>query len=78
MTAAGLIALVAEVAVSTVGVAGPDDQGPAKPAGTVFVGLAWEGGSASAGFSWSGTRAEVQRRTAKLALNRVRLYLLRS
>src|SRR5207248_418363 len=55
-----------DLAVSTVGVAGPGDLGPDKPAGTVFVGLAWEGGSASAGHSWTGARAEVQRRTAKM------------
>jgi PncC family amidohydrolase len=67
-----------DLAVSTVGVAGPGDLGPDKPAGTVFIGLAWEGGSTSSGHSWSGTRAEVQRRTAKLALNRVRLHLLQS
>jgi nicotinamide-nucleotide amidase len=65
-----------DLAVSTVGVAGPGDAGPDKPAGTVFVGLAWDGGSSSSGFSWTGTRTEVQRRTAKLALNRVRLHLL--
>jgi nicotinamide-nucleotide amidase len=65
-----------DLAVSTVGVAGPGDLGPDKPAGMVFIGLAWEGGSSSSGFSWSGTRTEVQRRTAKLALNRVRLHLL--
>ena len=67
----------ADLAVSTVGVAGPGDLGPDRPVGTVFVGLAWEGGSSAAGFSWTGTRAEVQRRTAKMALNRVRLHLLR-
>ena len=67
-----------DLAVSTVGVAGPGDLGPDRPAGHVFVGLAWEGGSTFFGFSWTGTRAEVQRRTAKLALNRVRLHLMRS
>jgi nicotinamide-nucleotide amidase len=66
-----------DLAVSTVGVAGPAALGPDTPAGTVLVGLAWEGGSASAGHSWTGTRAEIQRRTAKMALNRVRLHLLR-
>jgi nicotinamide-nucleotide amidase len=65
-----------DLAVSTVGVAGPGDAGPDRPAGLVLVGLAWEGGVASTSFSWTGTRAEVQRRTAKLALNRVRLHLL--
>ena len=70
--------LRADLAVSTVGVAGPGDLGLDRPVGTVFVGLAWEGGSASAGHSWTGTRTEVQRRTAKMALNRVRLHLLRA
>jgi nicotinamide-nucleotide amidase len=65
-----------DLAVSTVGVAGPGDLAPDKPAGTVFVGLAWDGGSSSSAFSWTGTRTEVQQRTAKLALNRIRLHLL--
>jgi nicotinamide-nucleotide amidase len=65
-----------DLAVSTTGVAGPDDLAPDKPAGLVFVGLAWTGGVSSVQFSWTGTRAEIQRRTAKLALNRVRLHLL--
>jgi nicotinamide-nucleotide amidase len=68
--------LCTDLAVSTVGVAGPADGGTDKPVGLVFVGWAWEGGTASASFSWIGTRAEVMRRTAKLALNRVRLHLL--
>jgi nicotinamide-nucleotide amidase len=66
-----------DLAVSTVGVAGPGDLGPDITVGTVHVGLAWDGGSAVTSFNWPGTRAEVRRRTAKLALNRVRLHLLR-
>ena len=68
--------LRADLAVSTVGVAGPGGGGPEKPVGLVYVGLAWEGGTTCQTFSWVGTRTEVQSRTAKLALNRVRLHLL--
>jgi nicotinamide-nucleotide amidase len=67
-----------DLTVSTVGVAGPGDAGAGKPVGLIYVGLAWEGGAAAVSFSWTGTRSEVQRRTAKLALNRVRLHLLRA
>jgi nicotinamide-nucleotide amidase len=66
-----------DLAVSTVGIAGPAGNSPDKPVGLVFVGLAWEDGSASQSWNWGGTRAEVQSRTAKLALNRVRLHLLK-
>jgi nicotinamide-nucleotide amidase len=66
-----------DLAVSTVGVAGPGDAGSDKPRGLVHVGLAWEGGCDSVHFRWPGTRIEVQRRGAKMALNRVRLHLLR-
>jgi nicotinamide-nucleotide amidase len=65
-----------DLAVSTTGVAGPNDAGPDKPVGLVYVGLAWGGGVSSVRFSWTGTPAEVRRRTATLALNRVRLHLL--
>jgi nicotinamide-nucleotide amidase len=70
--------LRSDLAVSTVSVAGPGPLAPDKPAGLVYVGLAWEGGSTTMQFNWPGNRAEVRRRTAKLALNRVRLHLLRS
>ena len=65
-----------DLAVSTVGIAGPGGGSADKPVGLVYVGLAWEGGSSSQSWSWIGTRAEVQSRTAKLALNQVRLHLL--
>jgi nicotinamide-nucleotide amidase len=64
-----------DLAVSTVGVAGPGGGSPDKPVGLVCVGLAWDGGSRAVTFSWGGTRQEIQSRTAKLALNRVRLHL---
>lgn len=65
-----------DLAVSTVGIAGPGGGSAEKPVGLVYVGLAWDGGSRTAKFSWLGTRREVQSRTAKLALNQVRLHLL--
>jgi PncC family amidohydrolase len=65
-----------DLAVSTTGVAGPNDLAADKPVGLVYVAVAWAGGVSSFRFSWTGSRVEVQRRTAKLALNRVRLHLL--
>ncbi len=64
-----------DLAVSTVGLAGPGGASPEKPVGLVYVGLAWDGGARSATFNWLGTRTEIQNRTAKLALNVVRLHL---
>jgi nicotinamide-nucleotide amidase len=63
-----------DLAVSTTGYAGPTGQ----PVGLVFVGLAWDGGAKTHTYNWGGTRAEIQSRTAKLALNLVRLHLLQT
>jgi nicotinamide-nucleotide amidase len=66
-----------DLAISTTGIAGPESLGPDLPAGLVYTGLAWEGGSSSATWNWIGTRAEVQSRTTKMALNQARLHLCR-
>ncbi len=69
--------LGSDLAVSTVGYAGPT-AAPDQPVGLVFAALAWDGGVRSQQFNWGGTRLAIQNRTAKLALNLVRLHLLRS
>jgi nicotinamide-nucleotide amidase len=67
-----------DLAVSAVGIAGPGGATAEKPIGLVHVGLAWEGGVRSRQWNWGGSRTEVQSRTAKLALDQVRLHLLRA
>lgn len=67
-----------DVAVSTTGLAGPGGGSEEKPVGLVYVGLAHAGGVKSVAWNWTGTRTEVQSRAAKLALNAVRLHLLKT
>jgi nicotinamide-nucleotide amidase len=69
--------LKTDIAVSTTGIAGPGGATATKPVGLVYVGIAWEGGVASSSFNWAGTRTEVQSRSAKQALNAVRLKLMK-
>jgi len=66
-----------DLAIATVGLAGPGGGTEEKPVGLVFVALASDAGVITQSFNWNGTRTEVQSRAAKLALNVVRLYLLK-
>jgi nicotinamide-nucleotide amidase len=67
-----------DLAVSTTGIAGPGGATETKPVGLVYVGLAHAGGTRSLKWNWAGTRTEVQSRSARHALNLVRLHLLKS
>ena len=65
-----------DLAVSTVGIAGPRRRHADKPVGLVYVGAGLGGRRRVAvSFSWIGTRQEIQSRTAKMALNLARLWL---
>jgi nicotinamide-nucleotide amidase len=65
-----------DLGVSTTGFAGPGGGTDANPVGTAYVGLAHAGGCEVVRWGWIGTRYEIMSRTAKLALNAVRLKLL--
>ena len=67
--------MATDFGLSTVGLAGPGGGTEEKPVGLVYVGLAWKDGVTSRTFVWPGNREEVRSRTAKMALNLLRLHL---
>lgn len=64
--------------VSTTGIAGPGGATTDKPVGLAYIGLAWEDGVKHHQVNWIGSeRLDVMSRTAKAALNELRLRLMK-
>jgi nicotinamide-nucleotide amidase len=61
--------------VSITGIAGPDDGTPAKPVGTVFIGLAVDGTVTSRRFRFPGDRSSVRWQSSVMALDMLRRAL---
>jgi nicotinamide-nucleotide amidase len=66
-----------QIAVSITGIAGPGGGTAEKPVGLVYVGLATPQGVKVRNFKWGNDRKSTRTRAAKMALNLVRLYLIR-
>ena len=81
MALQALLKAGSDLSVSLTGIAGPGGGTPAKPAGTVWIGIATKNdGKASATaqrFIFPGDRSIVRDRAAKTALNMMRLSLTR-
>lgn len=65
----------ADMGISITGVAGPDGGTPAKPVGTVYVGLAAPGLKRAQRYSWSGDRTQNRVWSAEEALKTLIDYL---
>jgi nicotinamide-nucleotide amidase len=67
-----------DLSVATTGIAGPGGATATKPVGLAYVAIAWPGGVSHHQVNWIGAnRHDVMSRTAKAALNELRLRLLK-
>ena len=64
-----------DLGIATTGFAGPGGGTDENPVGTAYVALSHKSGCEVTRYGWLGTRCEIMSRTAKLALNMVRLRL---
>jgi PncC family amidohydrolase len=61
----------AEIGVSVTGIAGPDGGSAAKPVGLTYVAVADDAGTLVRRYSWTGSRTENKRESARAALELV-------
>ena len=64
-----------DLAVSVTGLAGPDGDDRGNPAGTVYVGLSWQGGSLVRRLALGGDRPRIRLLAASSALDIIRRHL---
>lgn len=67
---------LADISLSTTGIAGPDGGSSSKPLGTVFIALATKDEVRVQRFLFSGSRSDIQGITAQTALDIIRRSLL--
>jgi nicotinamide-nucleotide amidase len=64
--------------IGVTGIAGPDGGTSEKPVGLVYVALAHAGGVEIGQYNWPAERSAVKLRSAKTALNLLRLHMLKN